>query len=80
MLWLQERKAAKHLRVVKVATVAHLTDKVLGKSNVDEFFEDIGHAELHAETVDLKPKEVKKPKGVKIAVEAMEIELMDANS
>ena len=40
MLWLQERVAAKHLRVVKVASASNPADmltKALGRSKVEEF-------------------------------------------
>ena len=44
MLWLQEREAAKHLRVVKVATESNPADmltKTLEKSKVEEFCAEI---------------------------------------
>ena len=81
MLWLQERVAAKHLRFVKVATESNPADmltKALGRSKVEEFCAEIGQTEPHAKTMDKKPKEVKKLKKVKFAVEAMEIEPNDA--
>ena len=77
MQWLQERVAAKHLGVVKLATESNLADmltKALGRWKVEEFCAEIGQTEAHAKTVDKKPKEVKKLKRVKFAVEAMEIE------
>ena len=74
MLWLQERVAATHLRVVKVASESNLADmltKTLGRSKVEEFFADIGQTEPRAETVDKESKGAKKPKEVKFAVETM---------
>ena len=71
MLWQQKRVAAKHLRVVKVATESNHADmltKALGRSIMEEFFEEIGQTEPHAKMVDKKPKEAKKPKTVKFAV------------
>ena len=63
MLWLQERVAAKHLRVVEsgngIKSCRHLDAK-------------IGQAEPHAKTVDKKPRGVKKLKKVEFAVERME--------
>ena len=73
MLWQQEREAAKHLRVVKVATESNPADmltKALGSSKVEEFCAEIGQTEPRAETVD---KEAKKPKEVKFAVETMDM-------
>ena len=75
MLWLQERVAAKHLRVVKVATESNPADmltKTLGRSKVEEFCAEIGQTEPRAETVDKESKGAKKPKEVKFAVETME--------
>ena len=63
MLWLQERLAAKHLRDVKVAT---------GIKSCRHLDTKIGQTKPHAKTVDKKPREVKKLKKVKFAVEAME--------
>ena len=83
MLWLQERIAAKHLRVVKVVTEANPADiltKALGRAKVQQFCDEIGQTAPHAETMDLKSKDVKKSKEVKIAAEAMMNGLMDANS
>ena len=63
MLWLQERVAATHLRVVKVATESNPADmltKALGRSTVEEFCAEIGQSESHAKTVDKKFKEVNK--------------------
>ena len=68
MLWLQERVAAKHLRVVKVATESNPADmltKTLGRSKVEEFCAEIGQTEPRVETVD------KESKGAK--VETMEM-------
>ena len=62
MLWLQEREAAKHMRVERMATESNPADmltKALGRSKVEEFCAKIGQTELHANTVDKKPKEVK---------------------
>ena len=76
MLWLQERVAAKHLRVVKVATDSNPADmltKTLGRSKVKGFCAEIGQTEPHAETVDKEFKGVKKPKEVKFAVETTEM-------
>ena len=59
MLWLQERVAAKHLRVVKVATKSNPADmltQALGRSKMEEFCEEIRQTEPHAKTVDKKPK------------------------
>ena len=81
MLWLQERAAEKHLRVVKVATGSNPADmltKALGRSKVEEFWAEIGQTEPHAMTVGKKPKEVKKLKKIKFSVEAMEMEPKDA--
>ena len=53
MLWLQERVAAKHLRVVKVASESNPADmltKAFGRSKIEEFFADIGQTEPCAET------------------------------
>ena len=60
-----------------MATESNLADmltKALGRSKVEELCAEIGQTEAHAKTVDKKPKEVKKLKRVKFAVEAMEIE------
>ena len=79
MLWLQERVAAKHVRVVKVATEPNdMLTKALGRSKVEEFCAEIRQTEPHAKTVDKKPKEAKKLNKVKFAVEAMEVEPNDA--
>ena len=63
MLWLQERVAAKHLRVVEsgngIKSCRHLDAKS-------------GQMELHAKTVDKTPMGFKKLKKVTFAVEAME--------
>ena len=75
ILWLQERVAAKHLRVVRVAKESNPGDTLataLGRSNFDAFCAETGQTEPHAKTVDKKPKEVKKLKKVKFAVEAMD--------
>ena len=77
MLWLQEHVAAKHLRVVKVASESHPADmltKTLGRLKVDEFCAEIGQTEPHAETLDKEPKGVKKPKDDKFAVETIEMD------
>ena len=76
MLWLQEREAAKHLRVVKVATESNPADmltKTLERSKVEEFCAEIGQTEPRAETMDKEFKGAKKPKEVKIAVETTEM-------
>ena len=68
MLWLQDSVAAKHLRLEKVATepnVADMLTKALGRSQMEEFCEEVGQAEPHAKTVDKNAKEAKKPKTVK---------------
>ena len=58
---------------MKVATRSNLADmltKAFGKSKVEEeFCAETGQTEPHAKTVDKKPKEVKKPKAVKFAVD-----------
>ena len=77
MLWLQERVAAKHLRVVKVASELNLADmltKALGRSNIEKFCAEIGQTEPCAETLDKEFKGVKKTKEVKFAVEAIEMD------
>ena len=61
MLWLQERVAAKHLRIVKVATEK---TKPLGRSTEEEFCAEVSQTEPHAKTLDKKPK---KPKKIKFA-------------
>ena len=64
MQWLQERVAAKHLRVVIVASESNPADmltKTLGRSKVEEFSAEIGQTELRAETVDRESKGAKKP-------------------
>ena len=74
MLWLQERVAAKHLRVEKVATESNPADmltKTLGRSKVEEFCAEVGQTEPRAETLDKESKGVKKTKEVKFAVEAI---------
>ena len=76
MLWVQERVAGKHLRVVKVATESNPADmltKTLGRSKVDEFCAEIGQTEPRAEAVDKESKVAKKPKEVTCAVETMEM-------
>ena len=53
MLWQQERVAAKHLRVLKVATEPNSADvltKALGTSTFEEFFAEIGQTEPLAKT------------------------------
>ena len=77
MLWLQERVAAKHLRVVKVASESNPADmltKALGRSKIEEFCAEIGQTEPCAETLDKESKGVKKTKEVKFAVEAIEMD------
>ena len=77
MLWLQERVAAKHLRVVKLASESNSADmltKALGRSKIAEFCAEIGQTELCAETLDKESKGVKKTKEVKFAVEAIEMD------
>ena len=59
MLWLQERVAAKHLRVVESGNGIKACRHLDAKS---------GKTELHAKTVDKKPKEVKKLKKVNEAM------------
>ena len=51
---------------------ADMLTKALGRCEVEEFCAETGQTEPHAKTVDKKPKEVKKLKKVKFAVEAME--------
>ena len=63
MLWLQERVAAKHLRVVESGNGIKVCRHVDAKS---------GKTELHAKTVDKNITEVKKLKKVEFAVERME--------
>ena len=75
MLWLQERVAAKHLRVVKVASESNPADmltKALGRSKIEKFCAEIGQTERCAETLDKESKGVKKTKEVKFAVETIE--------
>ena len=50
---------------------ADMLTKALVRSKVDEFCAETGQTEPHAKTVDKKPKEVKKLKTVKFAVETM---------
>ena len=85
MSWLQDRVAAKHFRAVKVAKESNPADmvtKVLARSKMEEFCEEIGQTEPHAKTVDKKPKEAKKPKTVKFAIdtndEMMQNKLLDS--
>ena len=71
-----ERVAAKHLRVVKVATESNPVDmltKRLGRSKVEESCAEIGQTKPRAETVDNESKGAKKPKEVKFAVKTMEM-------
>ena len=67
--------SSKTLRVVKVATESNPADmltKALGRSKAEEeYCAEIGQTEPHAKTVDKKPKEAKKPKTVKFAVNRM---------
>ena len=82
MLWLQERVAAKHLRVVKVASQSNPADmltKALGRSKIEEFCAEIGQTEPCAGTLDKESKGVKKTKEVKFAVEAIEMDEMVKN-
>ena len=75
--WLQERVAAKRLRVVKVASESNPADmltKALGRSKIEKFCAEIGQTEPCAETLDKESKEVKKTKEVKFAVEAIEMD------
>ena len=76
MLRLQERVAAKHLRVVKVETASNPADmltKTIGRSKVEAFCAEIGQSEPCAETVDKEFKGAKKPREVKFAIETMEM-------
>ena len=82
MLWLQERGAAKHLQVVKVASESNPADmltKALWRSKIEEFCVEIGQTEPCAETLDKESKGVKKTKEVKFAVEAIEMDEMVKN-
>ena len=77
MLWLQGRVAAKHLRVVKVASESNPADmltKAFGRSKIEEFCAEIGQTEPCTETLDKESKGVKKTKEVKFAVEAIEMD------
>ena len=77
ILWLQERVAAKRLRVVKVASESNPADmltKALGRSKIEKFCAEIGQTEPCAETLDKESKGVKKTKKVKFAVEAIEMD------
>ena len=77
MLRLQERVAAKHLRVVKVASESNLADmltKAFGRSKIEDFCAEIGQTERCTETLDKESKGVKKTKEVKFAVEAIEMD------
>ena len=77
MLWLQERVAAKHLRVVKVASESNPADmltKALGRSKIEEFCAEIGQTEPCAETLGKESKGGKKTEEVKFAVEAIEMD------
>ena len=70
MLWLQEHVAAKHLRVVKVASESNPADmltKAFGRSKIEEFCAEIGQTEPCAETLDKESQGVKKTKEVKCA-------------
>ena len=60
MLWPQERVAAKHLRVVKVAT---------GSNPADMKTQRLVRQNLMRRLLDKKPREVKKLKKVKFSVE-----------
>ena len=64
MLWLQERVAAKHLRVVKVASESNPADmltKALGRSKIEELqrFDKLNLAQKHWTR---NPKESRKPR------------------
>ena len=75
MLWLQERVATKHLRVVKVASESNPADtltKALRRSKIEEFCAEIGQTDCAA-TLDKESKGVKKTKEVKFAVETIEV-------
>ena len=64
-MWLQERVAANHLRVVKIATESNPADmltKALGKPKVEEFRTEIGQTDPHERTSDKKPKKLKEVK------------------
>ena len=77
MLWLQERVAAKHLRVVKVASESNPADmlsKALGGSKIEKFCVEIRQTEPCAETVDKESKGVEKTEEVKFAVEAIDMD------
>ena len=77
MLWLQERVAAKHLRIMKVASESNPADmltKALGRLEIEEFCAEIGQTEPCAETSDKEFKGAKKTKEVKFAVEAIELD------
>ena len=77
MQGLQERVAAKHLRVVKAASESNLADiltKALGRSKIEEFCAEIGQTEPCAETLDKESKGNKKTKKVKFSVEAIEMD------
>ena len=77
MLWLQERVAAKHLRVVKVASESNPADmftKALARSKIGEFCAKIGQTGPCAETLDKESKGVKKIKEVKFAVDAIKMD------
>ena len=70
----KKRVAAKHLRVVKVATGSNPADmltKTLGRWKMEEFCAEIGQTEPRAETEDKECDGAKKPKEVKFAVETM---------
>ena len=57
---------------MKVATESNPADmltKARGRSKMEEFCEEIGQTDRYAKTVDKKPKEAKKPKTVKFAVD-----------
>ena len=66
MLWLQERVAAKHLRVAKVVSESNPADmltKALGRSNIREFCAEIGHKlNLAQKHWTRNPKESRKPR------------------
>ena len=70
MLWPQERVAAKHSRVVKVATESNpaaMLTKALGRSKMDELCEEIGQ-KLTQKPWTRNPRKPRSPKTVKFAV------------
>ena len=62
---MQERVAATHLRVVKVASessFAYMLTEALGRSKIEVFCAEIGQSEPCAEKLDKESKGVKKPR------------------